>query len=123
MGMTESGGYEIELRRVVPVSRRLSDGTWVVSVEVWDHGVVIRWATSEPPSPPMSLGVGPDRVHWLISDDVGTSYTRVSGGGGGGKQRGYHYDVEFEPAPPPSATSLRIGRAPADADLSISLTD
>ena len=110
---------EIRLLRVVPVARQFSDGTWVVSVEVWQHGITLRWATSERPAR-LRFGGMPDG--WHISDDAGTDYMRVGGSASGGPHHGFHGDVEFEPAPPPEATSLRIRRDDADG-LSIPLTD
>lgn len=110
----------IGLHRVVPVVQQLSDGTWVVSVEVWDHGLVIRWATSE--RPPES-GWGPEQMNWRVSDDVGTAYSRWGGARSGHPKRGFYSEVEFEPTPPPEATSLRIRRVLTDDELSISLTD
>jgi hypothetical protein len=111
---------EIRLRRVIPVAEQFSDSTWIVSVEVWDHGVTLRWASSERPAPTPPFG-GLHRS-WRISDDVNTSYTNVGGSASGGRQRGFHGDVKFEPAPPPEATSLRIRREDVD-ELSIPLTD
>jgi hypothetical protein len=112
---------ELGLRRVVPVAQQMSDGSWVVSVEVWDHGLVVRWAASAQVLP--SLSDRPAHLDWLVSDDVGTSYSGWGGGGGGSPERGFHYSVEFEPAPPPEATSLLVRHEPTDRELSISLTD
>jgi Clp amino terminal domain, pathogenicity island component len=119
-GSSRSHGSRIELglRRVVPVAQQMSDGTWVVSVEVWDHGLVVRWATSE--RWPLRA---PELHGWRVSDDVGTSYAQVVGSGGGSPQRGFRFHAEFAPAPPPEATSLRIRREATGDDLSISLTD
>src|SRR5690348_3313206 len=39
---------ELGLRRVAPIAHRFADGTWLLGVEVWDHGVVVRWANSQP---------------------------------------------------------------------------
>lgn len=116
------GSPEVEIRllRVVPVAGQFSDGTWVVSVEVWEHGVTVRWATSERPAGLRRFGGMP--VRWHISDDAGTNYIRVGDSVSGGPQRGFHGDVKFEPAPPPEATSLRIRREDVDG-LSIALTD
>jgi ATP-dependent Clp protease ATP-binding subunit ClpA len=111
----EDSAIELGLRRVVPVAQQMSDGTWVVSVEVWDHGLVVRLRT--PHQPP------PEHLSWLVSDDVGTSYTRSGAGGGWEPRRGFEYNGEFDPAPPPEATSLRIRREGTGDDLSISLTD
>jgi hypothetical protein len=47
--MTGDEREESKLRRVVPVAHRFSDGTWIVSAEVWDDRVVVRWAKSAPP--------------------------------------------------------------------------
>jgi hypothetical protein len=112
---------EIGLRRVVPIAQQMSDGTWVVSVEIWDHGLVIRWATSQ--RPPQSGHTHRDDLSWLVSDDLGTSYSRWGGGWGGHPKRGFYYEAEFEPGPPPEATSLQIRREAADEELSVSLTD
>lgn len=111
---------EIRLRRVIPVAEQLPDGTWVVSVEIWEHGVTLRWAKSVRPAPtPPFGGMGGG---WHISDDVGTNFTRVGDSASGGPQRGFHGDVKFEPAPPSDATSLRIRREDVEEALSISLT-
>ena len=109
---------KLGLRRVVPVAQQMSDGTWLVGVEVWDHSLIVRWAASFrlPRSHPLS-------DDWLVSDDVGTSYVSHDGSGTGTPQRGFHYSAEFEPAPPPGATSLLIRLKPTDEELSISLTD
>jgi hypothetical protein len=108
------------LRRVIPVATQMSDGLWVVSVEVWDHGLIFRWAAWGPgPGQPTHT----DGHGWHISDDVGTTYVGHGGLGFGGPQRGHHYAGEFEPAPPPEATSLLIRRDPTGEELSICLTD
>jgi hypothetical protein len=113
----EESKVKLLLRRVVPVAQQMSDGTWVVSVEVWDHGLVVRWATAE--SWPLRA---PELHGWRVSDDVGTSYAQVVGSGGGSPQRGFRFHAEFAPAPPPKATSLRIRRESTDEELSVSLT-
>src|SRR3954466_7915696 len=99
----KESGIELRLRRVVPVAQQMSDGTWVVSVELWDHGLVVRWATSE--SWPLRA---PEQHGWRVSDDLGTSYAQVVGSGGGSPQRGFRFHAQFAPAPPPEATTLRI---------------
>jgi hypothetical protein len=117
-GVGDAETQELVLRRVVPIAQQLSDGTWVVSVEVWDHGLVVRSATSE--SWPLRA---PELHGWHVSDDLGTSYAQVVGSGGGSPQRGFRFHAEFAPAPPPKATSLRIRRESTDEELSVSLTD
>ena len=112
---------ELGLRRVLPVAQQMSDGTWVVSVEIWDHGLVVRCAASARVM--QSLRDHPAHRNWLVSDDVGTSYSGWGGGGTGGPQRGFHYSAEVEPTPPPEATSLLIRHEPTDEELSISLID
>jgi hypothetical protein len=116
---------ELGLRRVVPVAQRMSDGAWVVSVEIWDHGLTIRWRTPQrPPRPGLEHLNWLASDNWLVSDEVGTSYRQTGGGGGGEhRQRGFDYKAEFEPAPPPEATSLRIRREATDEEFSVSLTD
>jgi hypothetical protein len=111
---------ELVLRRVVPVAKQMSDGTWVVSVEVWDHELVIRWARSQqwPPAHLYRAWHG-----WHVSDDAETSYTSVGASGGGNPERGYRGGTAFEPSPPPTATSLRITHETVDDVLSVSLTD
>jgi Clp amino terminal domain, pathogenicity island component len=118
LGRTEEGfppgaesKVELVLRRVVPVAQQMSDGTWVVSVEVWDHELVLRWA----------------RFHrswhgWHVADDAETSYTPIRTSGGGNPERGYRGGVAFEPSPPPTATSLQITHETVDDVLSVSLT-
>jgi hypothetical protein len=115
---------ELVLRRVVPVAQQMSDGTWVVSVEVWDHELVVRWARSQ-----QSLSArqydrgGGSALHgWRVSDDTETSYTQV-GGHGGGNPHSYRGEATFDPAPPPTATSLQIGHETIDDVLTVSLTD
>ena len=115
-GVGDAETQELVLRRVVPIAQQMSDGTWGVSAEVWDHGLVVRWATSE--SWPLRA---PELHGWRVSDDVGTSYAQVEGSGGGSPQRGFRFHAEFAPAPPPEATSLRIRHV--DHELSVSLTD
>ncbi len=112
---------EIHLRRVIPVAEQLSDGTWIVSVEVWEHGVTLRWAKSERPAPTPPFGGIHGGLH--ISDDAGTSFTQVGDSASGGPQRGFHGDVKFEPAPPPEATSLRIRRDGVDDEFLITLAN
>jgi hypothetical protein len=112
---------ELGLRRVVPVAQQMSDGAWIVSVEIWDHGLVIRWATSQ--RPPQGLGHLEDLSWWVVSDDVGTSYRRWGGGRDGHPRRGLRYDAEFEPAPPSEATELRIRPEGTGEEFSVSLTD
>jgi Clp amino terminal domain, pathogenicity island component len=113
-------GVEIHLRRVIPVARQLSDGTWIVSVEVWEHGVTLRWAKSVRPAPTPLRGMGGG---WHVSDDAGTKFTRVADSASGGPQRGFHGDIKFEPAPPPEATSLLIRRDGVDDEFLITLAD
>jgi hypothetical protein len=116
----EESKVELGLRRVVPVAQQMSDGTWVVSVEVWDHGLVLRWATSERPLP--ALRHSHYNRDWLVSDDVGTGYDLGRWvAGGGNRQIGFHYYVEFLPGPPPQATSLRIRRESTGEELPVSL--
>ena len=108
------------LRRVIPVAQQMSDGLWMVCVEVWDHGLILRWAAGGPgPGQPSHT----DGHGWRVSDDVGTSYVGHGGLGSGSPSRGHHYAAEFDPAPPPEAGSLLIRRDPTGEELSISLTD
>jgi hypothetical protein len=112
---------EIHLRLVIPVAEQLSDGTWIVSVEVWEHGVTLRWAKSVRPAPtPPFEGMGGE---WHVSDDAGTNFTRVGDSASGGPQRGFHGDVKFEPSPPPEATSLLVRRDGVDDEFLITLAD
>ena len=112
------GDEEFEQRRVVPVGHRFSDGTWIASIEVWGHGVVIRWAKSE--QAPSSLV---PVAGLILSDDLGTSYTRRGGGASRTDRRSSLGHAEFEPAPPPEATSLTIRGEKTDDLVSVSLTD
>ncbi len=117
-----SGDEELGLRRVVPMAHRFSDGTWLVGVEVWDHGVVVRWAKSRPE--PRVAHSPPSSTHgWLVSDDVETEYAQVGGHGGGRPSRPSRGEAEFEPAPPPEAISLTIRRDAVDDSVSVPLTD
>jgi hypothetical protein len=117
----EESPIEQALRRVVPVAQQIADGTWVVSVEIWDQGLTLRWATSK--RPPVNVGTGGRYLSWLIFDDVGTSYTMRGEGGSGGWQHVFRYEGYFAPAPPPEAKSLLIRREATNEELSISLTD
>lgn len=136
--MTGDDREESKLRRVVPVAHRFSDGTWIVSAEVWDDRVVVRWAKSAPPrstryiayaddyapaEPPFGWreGRSPGRG-WVISDEVGTTYALADASASGG-ERGFRGEVDFEPAPPAVATSLQIRHEAADEIVSVSLTD
>jgi hypothetical protein len=108
---------------VVPVAEGFPDDTRVVSVEVWDHGVVVRWAKTAP-EPRVALTPPSSTFAWLISDDRETEYTQVGGHGGhSNPSRPLRGEAEFEPAPPADATVLRIRRQPTDEPLSVSLTD
>ncbi len=114
---------EQALRRVVPVAEQIADGAWVVSVEIWDQGLVLHWATSK--RPPVNEGPGGRYLSWLVSDDVGTSYTMRGevGSALSGWQRVFRYEGYFAPAPPSEAKSLLIRREATNEELSISLTD
>jgi hypothetical protein len=112
---------ELVLRMVLPVAQQMADGTWIVSVEVWDHELVIRWARSHQWAP-APLHHGPWHG-WHVSDDAETSYTLVGASGGGNPERGYRGGAAFEPSPPPAATSLRITHENIDDVLSVSLND
>jgi hypothetical protein len=91
-----------DLRRVLPVaSDDLGGGFRVVSVEIYELGLIVRWLVSPPvddwsPSPPV-----------MLADDVGTDYRHTSGGGFGHLtvERG---DAMFVPTPPPAASVLTI---------------
>jgi ClpA/ClpB-like protein len=113
---------DLRLRQVVPVAQQLSDGTWIVSVEIWNNWLVLRWATPEPRHRSDHPGHR-EQMAWLVADDVGTSYTRYAGGGGGTPDEGFHYDAHFKPAPPPEATLLLVRREPTGEELPISLAD
>lgn len=116
------GSEKLGLRRVVPVAHRFSDGTWLATVEVWDHGVVARWAKSQP-EPQVAHSPPSSSANWHVTDDVATEYTQVGAHGGGGPSRPMRGEAEFEPAPPPTATSLRIRRWETDDPVSVPLTD
>jgi hypothetical protein len=121
----EESKVELGLRRVVPIAQQMSGGTWVVSVEVWDHAVVLRWAASGPTASSLAhaAALSVDRGAWLVSDDAGTSYVGSGDRGTGISQQGFHYDNEFKPAPPPEAKSLLIRRESTGEEVSVSLTD
>lgn len=104
------------LRRVLPVEYRFSDGTWIASGELWDHGLVIRWARpGRAPGRPVPI------PGLIVSDDLGTSYVR-RGGGASRDERGSLGHAEFEPAPPRAATSLQVRNEAAADVVSVPLT-
>jgi len=110
------------LRRVVPLARQLSEGTWILSVEVWDHGLILRWATFGRPR--VQLGPeGRGYQSWHVSDDVGTRYNRFGESGSGGWERVLHYEFFCAPAPPPEAKSLLFRHEATNEEFSVSLTD
>jgi Clp amino terminal domain, pathogenicity island component len=117
--VAQESTIELVLRRVVPIGQQFSDGTWVLSVEVWDHGLVVNLARSEP----WPLGSHPPSHGLRVTDEAGTSYDHVGGHGGGSLQGGFRYELEFAPAPPPASTALRISHGTASDVLSVSLRD
>jgi hypothetical protein len=94
-----------DLRAVIPVaSRDLGDGVRVVSVEIYDKGVVVRSLVAPPPdkSHPPTPGQA-----FELSDDAGTRYRHFSFGSFGHKEavRG---EALYVPAPPDRATTLTV---------------
>jgi hypothetical protein len=125
----------LRLQRVLPVARQLSDGTWLVSVEIWESHLVVRWAKPAlprstryieyaddyaPVEPP--LGWNDPSGGWEVSDDVGTAYA-PGNAGASGSEGGFRGEDEFDPAPPPTATVLRLHHAAAGEEISVSLLD
>ena len=92
-----------DLRAVIPVaSRDIGGGVRIVSIEIYDQGVVVRSLIVPPPDDPHSL------AQWQafeLSDDAGTRYRHFSFGSFGHKEavRG---EALFVPAPPDTATTL-----------------
>lgn len=110
-----SHAQQFTLRQVIPVARQFSDGAWIASAEVWEHGVVVRWAQADLKEGPRLLG-----ADWVISDDLGTIYSS-RGGGTSRSGAAAHGHVEFEPAPPPAATMLEIRAGAAQDAISLAL--
>jgi hypothetical protein len=110
---------------VIPIGRQLPDGTWIVSVDVFEESVVVRWfkrPTGEglvkPGGLPASVEaqreldrgtwapIAPTRrSHWALVDDASTIYTLVADHAFGNdvSESGY---VIFEPIPPRAARYL-----------------
>jgi hypothetical protein len=94
------------LERVIPVGVGLGEHLTVVSVELYEDGVIVRWIDTRgaPVSPP------PDWRQPVIglSDDIDTTYQyegSSSGVGDGGPLRG---ETEFTPSLPPGAAALQV---------------
>jgi hypothetical protein len=92
----------------------MPDGTWVVSAEVWDDGLILRWVTSARPT---------NHEEWLLYDDLGTNYRARGSFSTSNPRHGYDCSAQFEPTSPPGATSLRLRRKATGDELSIPLTD
>jgi hypothetical protein len=99
----------MELRAVIPVAERIDAETWLVSVEIYDSHMVVRWAASGR-SIAATRDVGHPSVEsqFLVLDDgLGTEYEEVGAFSGGGESR-YTGEWEIAPAPPARATTLRL---------------
>ena len=97
----------VKLRSVFPVaSNDLGFGTRVVSVEIYDRGLILRWLAAPPP---LDFDPISDEHLFQVSDDVGTRYQYVSGGAFGHADalRG---DSMYVPAPPDHAKRLDLFR-------------
>ncbi|MGB2876359.1 MAG: hypothetical protein WBB76_12930 [Gaiellaceae bacterium] len=95
----------VELRRVIPVaSDDLGRGIRVVSVEIYDRGLVVRWLAV--PSPEDLDSVTREPL-FALSDDAGTRYDYFSGGSFG-HSNAVRGDALYTPAPPGNATTLDL---------------
>ena len=99
----------IELRRVIPIaSDDLGRGTRVVSVEIYNQGLIVRWLIAPPPDDlDDQVTHFPHAPLFALSDDAGTHYNYLSSGGFGSSDatRG---DELHRPAPPEEATALDL---------------
>jgi hypothetical protein len=136
----EISNEPFRLRRVLPVGAQLSDGTWIVSVEIWDDHVTLRWAKPAAPRSSRYIEYADDiapaeppfrwddeardgvSLGWQLSDDLGTAYS-PGGASAGGSERGYRGEIDFDPVPPPTATVLRIGHTALDDVVAVALID
>jgi hypothetical protein len=94
-----------DLRAVIPVaSRDLGGGVRIVSIEIYDQGVVVRSLVAPPPDDLHSQTHG---QAFELSDDIGTRYRYFSFGSFGHKEavRG---EALYVPAPPDTATTLAV---------------
>jgi hypothetical protein len=116
--MHESIG--LNLVRVIPVmSDDLGEGFRIVSVELYDRGLVVRWLSPSErdiDAPPFLSGSLVQPVD--VSDDQGTTYRPISGGAFGhvGSLRGESLIV---PAPPPEAAVLTVSHENATVTVHI----
>ncbi len=121
----------VTLRRVISVGKRLRDGGWLTSVEIFDtwfefHGVGPaasaarrdRWAAApwDDTWEPRSWRLG-----WVVEDDVGTAYELNGGGGGTGGTGHWAWREEFKPPPPSNAGVLRLRSVPSGDRIEIRL--
>jgi hypothetical protein len=98
-----------EFQRVIAVGaeKRPDAGgrLYVLSLAVWEHGMVLysaeRLPEFEPPNPGGHMG-------WQVTDDVGTTY-RLGGGSRTGRDQELALsDDVLTPSPPENATKLFI---------------
>lgn len=99
----------VRLRRVVPAPGVTAHpGLHLLSAELYEDGVVLRWLFVSPspdtPAPPGTLYRPPQT--FSMWDDLDTAYTPQ----GGGWVQGHHLrgDTAFVPAVPASATRLHV---------------
>jgi hypothetical protein len=106
-----------ELLRVVPIARQVDTGEEVrlilLSLEIWSGWIDLRLAAVGPmveelAGPPLAYGA------WSLSDDVGTSYSRVGSSVSGNNVMNV-WQVSFSPSPPAKAKTLSLTLSRADA--------
>ena len=97
-----------ELRHVLVGPAEEVSGTRVVTLELYDDGVVVRWTALEDDEPALEL-----------SDDAGTAYEFTSGGWSSGGKSRVRGENAFTPAVPEGASTLRLALEGRDFELEL----
>ena len=94
-----------DLRAVIPVAGEdLGGGVRLISIEIYDKGMVVRVLASPPPDDFHSLT---GRKAFALSDDAGTRY-RYFSGGAQGRGDATRVEANYVPAPPDGARVLAV---------------
>lgn len=94
------------MRSVIPVATRLA-GIVVVSIELYEDGVGVRWLSAPLPVSEEGEGLGVEPLPLQIRDDAGTPYRQV-GSGGSGNSAVLRGETLFVPAVSDTATSIDV---------------